>query len=172
MGTHCSKRPMGVTRVVVETCVFIAVIAQSICWLSGWPLLSFFWNHGEPSTQSLVSHGNLVFALSPAVKEMMKQVGIVHSVCYEPDRTNLNEFLLCMGRTECSHARREGSAKLVAAPEALESPEGKRKVLEVTHTVLSHVAKRVQSGDLKVILEKVSSLGLACDNFQTTSPPR
>lgn len=46
-----------------------------------------------------------------------------------------------------------------------------RRVLEVTHTVLSHVAKQVQSGDLKVIMEKISSLGLACDNFQTTLSP-
>lgn len=57
----------------------------------------------------------------------MEQVGIVHSACYEPDRTNPNEFMLCMGRAECAHAKNSGRAKLVAAPEALESPEGKRK---------------------------------------------
>lgn len=68
MEKHWIKRLRVIARLVVETSVFIAVIAQSICWLSGWPLLSLLWNQGESPTQSLASRGNRVFALSPAVK--------------------------------------------------------------------------------------------------------
>lgn len=57
----------------------------------------------------------------------MEQNGIIHSACYEENRADTNEFVLCMGRAECTQAKQTETLKLIAAPEALSSPEGKRK---------------------------------------------
>lgn len=168
MERHWAIGLRGFARVFLEASVFVLVVTQAICSLSGWSLLGLLGLYDNETTQTVVTNGNRVYALSPAVQDMMKQVGIVHSACYEQDRTSPKEFILCMGRAECAHAKNTGDVKFISAPEALETPEGKRKVLEVTHAVLSHLAKQAQTSDLKVLMEKVLSLGLACDNFFIT----
>lgn len=65
----------------------------------------------------------------------MKQVGILHSACYEKQRRSTKEFLLCIGRADCAAAKKQGSIELVGAPEVLESPEGKRKYGLTQHFV-------------------------------------
>ncbi|KAL8443284.1 hypothetical protein Emag_005958 [Eimeria magna] len=97
---------------------------------------------------------------------MMDKVGLMHSTCYEAGRRDPKMFLLCMGRADCAHAKKTGGMQLIAAPEALQTPEGKRKVLEVTHAVLTRMAQEAQTSDLRVMMEKVSALGLACDDFR------
>ncbi|KAL8275454.1 hypothetical protein Esti_000666 [Eimeria stiedai] len=99
---------------------------------------------------------------------MMDQVGIVHSACSEASRRDPKMFILCMGRADCADAKKTGGMHLVAAPEALQSPEGKRKVLEVTHAVLTRMAQEAQTSDLRVMMEKVRALGLACDDFRVS----
>lgn len=46
------------------------------------------------------------------------------------------------------------------------------RAMEVTHAVLTHVAREMQTSDLKVLMGKVSALGLACDGFQLSPPPK
>ncbi|CDJ38050.1 hypothetical protein, conserved [Eimeria tenella] len=139
-----------------------------------WPLLGLLGGPlgGPHVQQSLEGAGERVYALSPAVKEAMEKAGVVHSACFEKERKEENEFLICIGRANCAHAKTRNSAQLVPAPEALESPEGKRKAMEVTHAVLTHVAREMQTSDLKVLMGKVSALGLACDGFQLSPPPK
>ncbi|XP_022592770.2 uncharacterized protein LOC34618045 [Cyclospora cayetanensis] len=114
--------------------------------------------------------GDRVLALSPAIQDMMQQVGVMHSACYEEGRANEHAFVICIGRADCANAKAQGKTRLISAPHVLDSPEGKRKVLEVTHAVLSHVARLEQTSNLKVLVEKISALGLACDDFLIAAP--
>lgn len=73
-------------------------------------------------------HGGSWGACAACVlQEAMEKAGVVHSACFEKERKEENEFLICIGRANCAHAKTRNSAQLVPAPEALESPEGKRK---------------------------------------------
>ena len=60
-------------------------------------------------------------------QEMMERSGVIHSACYEKDRKDNQEFLICIGRADCSQARTKDSSVMISAPHALELPEGKRK---------------------------------------------
>lgn len=159
-------------RLAVQTAIFFLVIAQTICWLSGWPLLFSGTNPGPalPSSPPGAESGR-VYSLSPAIKELMNREGIIHSACFEKERKDEQEFVVCIGRADCARARTAGSSVMVSAPHVLESPEGKRKVMEVTHAVLTHLAREMHTNDLQALIGKVKALGLACDTFRSASSP-
>ncbi|KAL8438880.1 hypothetical protein Efla_005360 [Eimeria flavescens] len=149
-----------------QSVIFVYLIAQAICWLSGWSILSLLNLGEELSPEKAALQPDRTFALSPAVLEMMKQVGVIHSACYEEQRKDPNEFLVCVGRLNCADAKKTETITLVGAPEVLKTPEGNRKMLEVTQMVMTHVAQEVQTGDLRAIMVKVKEMGLACDNLR------
>lgn len=62
------SRLKGISRLIFETSALVIVVAQAICWLSGWSLLGLLRIREDLSTQSPVTAGTRSFDLSPAIK--------------------------------------------------------------------------------------------------------
>ena len=73
-------------RLAVQTAIFFLVIAQTICWLSGWPLLFSGTNPGPalPSSPPGAESGR-VYSLSPAIKVILKSLLLSSTYTPLPD---------------------------------------------------------------------------------------
>ncbi|PHJ20892.1 hypothetical protein CSUI_005271 [Cystoisospora suis] len=162
-------------RLIVELVTAVLLLLTAIGNLSGQSLMQFSsqlppaGDHasgtrqkgGEAMSRSV--EGGLTD--SSTLREGMEKAGLLFSSCYDKNRKNHEDFVICLGRAECQNAD-QGDIKFAAAPHVLATPAGQEKANHVLRTVVLHIARQLQTEDLSVIFDSASRLGLACDILQ------